>query len=74
MHQFWIKEELTEHLSLLPDERCLFHYKMEKNQLVFSMILTFSQDMGRFPEDLTEFPKTVINYLATKLNLRIKEY
>jgi len=57
MRQSWTKEELTEHWSLLPDERRLLHDKMEKHQLVFTCMLKFFQYTGRFPEDLAEFPK-----------------
>lgn len=69
MRQSWTTEELTEHWSLLPDERRLLHDKMEKHKLIFAVMLKSFQYMGRFPEDLTKFPKVIVNYLATYLNL-----
>lgn len=69
MRQSWTKEELTEHWSLLPDERRLLHDKMVKHQLVFAIMLKFFQYMGKFPENFAEIPKVIVNYLATCLNL-----
>ncbi|MEI8055607.1 MAG: Tn3 family transposase [bacterium] len=72
MRQSWTKEELVEHWSLLPDERRLLHDKMGKHQLVFAIMLKFFQYAGRFPEDLAEFPKAVVNYLVANLSLSAK--
>ena len=69
MKQSWSKAELTEHWSVLPDERKLLHDKMAKHRLIFTCLLKFFQYTGRFPENLAELPKVVVNYLAAHLNL-----
>jgi TnpA family transposase len=73
MRQSWSEEELAEHWSLLPDERRLLGKKINKNRLIFAMMLKFFQYTGRFPEDLATFPKIIINNLAKQLKLTVDD-
>lgn len=69
MKQAWSDEELAEYWSILPDEYKLFHKKVDENRLVFVAMLKYFQYMGKFPEDFSILPKTVICYLAKQLHL-----
>jgi TnpA family transposase len=69
MKRDWSTDELIEHFTLLPAEVAFLGSNDPHNQLGKAILLKFFEHAGRFPEDQSELPTTVIAYIAQQLDL-----
>lgn len=74
MKKNWQPEELVEHWTLLPDELGQLTQKNDQNTLGFAILLKFFQLEARFPENSSEIPADVINYVAKLLDIKSEKY
>jgi TnpA family transposase len=69
MKQDWSTEEIIEHFTLLPADIVFLGNNDPHNHLGKALLLKFFEHEGRFPEDLSELPTSVIVYIAQQLDL-----
>jgi len=69
MKRRWDPEELIDHWTLLPDELSLVGNKTGPTRLGFAILLKAFQLAGRFPNDQSDIPQTVIDYVAKQVNV-----
>lgn len=74
MKKTWRLEELVEHWTLLPKELEQLTQKNDQNILGFALLLKFFQLEARFPENSSEIPADVVNYVAKLLNIKREKY
>jgi len=74
MKKSWLPEELVEHWTLLPDELERLAQKNDQNTLGFAILLKFFQLEARFPENSSEIPADVVNYVAKLLDIKSEKY
>lgn len=74
MKKTWSLEELVEHWTLLPKELEQLTQKNDQNILGFALLLKFFQLEARFPENCSEIPADVVNYVAKLLNIKREKY
>lgn len=74
MKKTWYLEELVEHWTLLPKELEQLTQKNDQNTLGFALLLKFFQLEARFPENSSEIPADVVNYVAKLLNIKREKY
>jgi hypothetical protein len=63
----WSTEELIENWTLIPQELELVKKKIGAGQIGFAVLLKYFQLMARFPDEQSEIPQTVIEYIASQL-------
>ena len=69
MKRRWDPEELIEHWTLLPDELSLVGNKTGPTRLGFAIQLKAFQLEGHFPNNKSDNPQTVIDYVAKQVNV-----
>ena len=74
MKKSWYLEELVEHWTLLPKELEQLTQKNDQNTLGFALLLKFFQLEARFPENSSEIPADVVNYVAKLLDIKREKY
>ena len=75
MKRRWTVAELTEHWTLLPEERILIdHSKGNHNRLDFAILLKYFQYHGRFPHHDQEISADVIAHMAQQLGAPVECY
>lgn len=63
----WSTEELIENWTLILQELELVKKKIGAGQIGFAVLLKYFQLMARFPDEQSEIPQTVIEYIASQL-------
>lgn len=77
MNQSWDVDDIIHHFTLLPSEIAFLGSNDPHNHLGKALLLKFFQYEGRFPENETELPTAIVEYVAQQLNLPaavLKEY
>lgn len=75
MKRRWTVAELTEHWTLLPEERMLIdRSKGNHNRLDFAILLKYFQYHGRFPHHDQEISADVIAHMAQQLGTPLECY
>jgi len=69
MTRDWTPESLIEHFTLSASELEMIGVNDPHNQLGKALLLKWFPLEGRFPEDPTELPEVVIDYVAHQLRL-----
>lgn len=69
MKKIWELEDLIDHFTFLQHEMQLVGNKVEENRLGFGILFKFFQNEARFPNNKTEVPKAVIQYISKQLNV-----
>jgi TnpA family transposase len=69
MQQHWLPDELKEFWSLCPEEHRLLRNMKGANRLGFAVCLKFFRHEGRFPSEHSEVPASVVDHLATSLEV-----
>ena len=69
MKHDWSTDEIIEHFTLLPAEIRFLGSNAPHNQLGKAVLLKFFEHEGRFPEDQSELPETIVVYIAQQLDL-----
>jgi len=67
MNGSWTTEELVHHFTLQADERKFLGINAPHNQLFKALLLKLFQYVARFPQDKTDIPDLVIEFLAQQL-------
>lgn len=77
MNQSWDVDDIIHHFTLLPSEIAFLGSNDPHNHLGKALLLKFFQYEGRFPENETELPAAIVEYVTQQLNLPatvLKEY
>ncbi len=74
MKRHWEVDELIEYWTLLPDEEELLENKIGANRLGFAILLKFFQLEVKFPQQLSDIPKLIIDHLAKQVGVSSEEY
>ena len=69
MKQQWNVDEIIEHFTLLPPEISFLGSSDPHNHLGKAVLLKFFQNEGCFPENKSEIPRAIIEYVAQQLNI-----
>ena len=69
MNPSWDVDEITHHFTLLPTEVTFLGNNKPHNHLGKALLLKFFQFEGRFPENESELPLAIIEYVAQQLNV-----
>ncbi|OPY56652.1 MAG: hypothetical protein A4E55_02005 [Pelotomaculum sp. PtaU1.Bin035] len=69
MKRVWELEDLIDYFTIVPTEMKLIENKAGANRLGCAVFLKFFQIEGKFPNNRSEIPKPVIDYLAKQLFL-----
>ena len=69
MKRRWDPEELIEYWTLLPNELNLVGNKTGPTRLGFAILLKAFQLEGCFPNNKSDIPQTVIDYVAKQVNV-----
>ena len=74
MKRRWTDEQLISTFTLSPEERGHLTGMVSHNQLGFAVLLKFFQSEGRFPQNPSEVPPLVVEYLAKQLSVSPQMY
>lgn len=69
MKRNWETDELIESFTFLPNELSAIANKTGSNRLGFAVLFKFFQWEAHFPNNKSEIPKAVIQYIAKQLDL-----
>lgn len=74
MKRVWETDELVEYWTLMPPEVELLANKTGATRLGFAVLLKFFQMETRFPQNSTELPPVVIDYVAKQLKISPEQF
>ena len=69
MKRRWTDDELSQHFTLQPNEIALLTSTTDHNRLGFAVLLKFFEYVGRFPENASSVPSSIIRHLAKQLDI-----
>lgn len=74
MKRVWEMEDLIDCFTIVSHEMKTVETKTGANRLGYAVLLKYFQSKGRFPNNLGDIPKPVVEYIAKQVRINSKAF